>query len=59
MKQATILALLGITQANRHRVENKEESSGLSSLITSALAGAPPGIINIPAHTDADVEDGE
>ena len=36
--------------------ETSDADTHLSQLITSALAGAPPGTINEPIHVDADVE---
>ena len=71
MKIATLIALLGsaacvnvestiaLDQASKSDGDdgddNKDENE-MSQLITSALAGAKPGIINTPRHKGSDKE---
>ena len=67
MKIPTLLALLGaaacteaeslVPQADADDTQDTEEKdNSMSQLITSALAGAKPGIINTPKHTGKDKE---
>ena len=60
MKFATISAILGLAAATQHhpaahkmaqtKDDGNDADTHLSQLITSALAGAPPGEINEPVH---------
>ena len=66
MKFATIACLLGLTSGatnysvrNNHAHAMDERDGRLSQLISSALAGAPPGEIAEPVHANTDTEDAE
>ena len=49
MKFATIAcALIAVTEASKSHKDEENQDESLSQLISSALAGAPPGVINQP-----------
>ena len=58
MKIAVLLALIGAVSCADVADQSgiKEDNEQLSKLVVSALAGAPPGVINEPKHSKNDKE---